>query len=277
MDRLPARIQFFLLGLILLAACASPFPAADSPSPTKPVTSVPHAPYWTPSPGSSWQIQFSGNLDTSLNVDIFFLDLFDTPESVIADLRARGVKVVCYFSAGTHEDWRPDADQFPESILGKNLPDWPGERWLDIRELQTLGPIMLGRIRLAVQKGCDGVDADNVDGYLNDTGFPLTSNDQLAYNIFLANAAHQNGLSIGLKNDLEQVERLLPFFDWALNESCFSYEECHFLLPFIKAGKPVFVIEYTLTPEDVCAQANAMEFDAIIKKVELNAFFFPCR
>ena len=272
--RLSARLPILLLGLTLLAACASPSPTADSSSPTD---SAPPASRWTPSPGESWQIQFSGDLDTSLDVDIFFLDLFDTPESVIADLHSRGVKVVCYFSAGSLEDWRPDADQFPESILGNDLPDWPGERWLDIRDLQTLGPIMLERIRLAVQKGCDGVDPDNVDGYVNNTGFPLTSNDQLAYNIFLANAAHQNGLSIGLKNDLEQAEQLLPFFDWALNESCFSYDECHLLLPFVKAGKPVFVIEYGLTPEEFCFQANAMDFDAMRKKVELNASRFPCR
>ena len=273
--RLSARIPILTLSLILLAACASPSPAADTPSPGD---STPHASrWWTPSPGQSWQIQFSGDLDTSLNVDIFFLDLFDTPESVIADLHSRGINVVCYFSAGTYEDWRPDVDQFPEAILGNGLPDWPGERWLDIRDLQTLGPIMLGRIRLAVRKGCDGVDPDNVDGYVNETGFPLTSNDQLAFNIFLANAAHQNGLSIGLKNDLEQAEQLLAFFDWALNESCFSYDECYLLLPFVKAGKPVFVLEYSLTPEEFCFQANAMDFDAMRKKVELDASRFPCR
>jgi len=270
--RLSARIPILILSLILLAACASPSPAADTPSPGE---STPHASRWTPSPGQSWQIQFSGDLDTSLNVDIFFLDLFDTPESVIADLHSRGINVVCYFSAGTYEDWRPDVDQFPEAILGNGLPDWPGERWLDIRDLQTLGPIMLGRIRLAVQKGCDGVDPDNVDGYVNETGFPLTSNDQLAYNIFLANTAHQNGLSIGLKNDLEQAEQLLAFFDWALNESCFSFDECHRLMPFIRANKPVFVIEY-VNPDAFCPKARELGFDALLKNLALDVFRISC-
>lgn len=274
MTQLSVRLPILLIGLALLAACASPSPAADAPPP---IESSLSAQRWNPAPGDAWQIQFSGDLDTNLDVNIFFLDLFDTPESVIRDLHARGVKVVCYFSAGSHEDWRPDAGDFPEAILGAALTGWPGERWLDIRDLQTLGPIMLERIRLAVQKGCDGVDPDNVDGHINSTGFPLTPNDQLAYNIFLANAAHQNGLSVGLKNDLEQAEQLLPFFDWALNESCFSYDECRLLLPFVNSGKPVFVIEYELSPEEFCLQANALGFDAMQKKTQLDAFRFPCR
>ena len=275
--RLSVRASILLLGLALLAACASPSSTTDSPSPAAPASEAPRVLRWIPAVDSSWQIQFSGDLDTSLNVDIFFLDLFDTPESVIAVLHSRGIKVVCYFSAGSFEDWRPDAGDFPESILGNDLPDWPGERWLDIRELQTLGPIMQSRIRLAVQKGCDGVDPDNVDGYVNDSGFPLTSDDQLAYNIFLSNAAHQNGLAIGLKNDLQQAEILLPFFDWALNEECYYYEECRFLLPFVEAGKAVFVIEYNLTPEEFCFQADNMNFNAMQKELELDAFRFPCR
>jgi len=68
------------------------------------------------------------------------------------------------------------------------------------------------------EKGCDGVEPDNVDGYTNDTGFNLTSNDQIQYNKFLANEAHQRGLSIGLKNNLDQIEVLEPFFDFAVNE-----------------------------------------------------------
>lgn len=41
---------------------------------------------------------------------------------------------------------------------------------------------MQARLDLAVQKGCDGVEPDNVDGYQNNSGFPLTAQDQLAYN-----------------------------------------------------------------------------------------------
>ena len=36
-------------------------------------------------------------------------------------------------------------------------------------------------------KGFDGIEPDNIDGFLNDTGFDLTGVDQLAY-IWLADA-----------------------------------------------------------------------------------------
>ena len=270
----PNILLTLLLFTAALNACASPL---STPAPvTVPSSQFPPT-HWMPPLAASWQIQFSGTLDTTLPVNIYELDLFDTPPETIASLQARGVKVICYFSAGTYENWRPDANQFPASLLGSDLPDWPGEKWLDIRDLQTLAPIMLRRITLAAQKGCDGVDPDNVDGYTNTTGFLLTPEDQLAYNIFLANSAHQNGLGIGLKNDLEQIPALVEFFDWAINEQCFSYQECPLLLPFTEAGKPVFVIEYQPPPETFCQSSIDLNFNAIQKNPNLDAFRFPCR
>lgn len=264
-----------------LVRCAGFGPAqANTPTPLF-LPLVLHA---TPSPTvtlppltTAWQIQYAGTLDLSPAVGLFNLDLFDTPPQALAELHARGVFVMCYFSAGTWEDWRPDAARFPTGVLGEELPDWPGERWLDVRRLDVLRPLMTERLELARQKGCDGVDPDNVDGYANATGFPLTAEDQLAYNRWLAEAAHQRGLSIGLKNDLEQIPALLPWFDWALNESCFAYDECALLLPFVQAGKPVFVIEYTVPPEEFCPQALAWGFNALYKRVALDAYRVDCR
>jgi hypothetical protein len=226
---------------------------------------------------ATWQIQYSGEMDYSLDVNIYNLDLFDTDATTIAQLHQRGVFVMCYFSAGSFEDWRTDAQKFPQKTLGKAMEGWAGEKWLDIRQIELLKPVIESRLNLAAQKNCDGVDPDNVDGYANDTGFPLSAHDQLAFNIFLSTQAHTRGLSIGLKNDLEQIPDLLPFFDWALNEECFYYKECRLLLPFVNAGKPVFVIEYNLPPAEFCAQANALNFNALQKKTELDKFYFPCR
>lgn len=225
----------------------------------------------------SWQIQYTGELDINLDVDVFNLDLFDTSQDVIDVLHRRGVFVMCYFSAGSYEDWRPDASRFPPEVLGKNMAGWPGEKWLDIRRLDLLAPIMETRLDLAVQKGCDGVDPDNVNGYANDTGFPLSYDDQITYNVFLAQAAHSRRLAVGLKNDLEQIPDLLPYFDWILNEGCFTYQECDQLLPFAQAGKPVFVIEYELPPEEFCPQANQMGFNALHKNWELDAYRTDCQ
>jgi hypothetical protein len=208
---------------------------------------------------------------------MYDLDLFDTPQAMIDQLHDDGRRVVCYFSAGSWENWRPDADHFPENVLGNELEGWPDERWLDIRRLDLLGPIMAVRLDLAVQKGCNGMDPDNVDGYANNTGFPLTASDQSTYNTWLANQSHTRGLAVGLKNDLDQIPNLVTYFDWQLNEQCFQYNECDLLLPFIQANKPAFVIEYQGNTTDFCPQANAMNFDALKKHLELDAWREACR
>lgn len=241
------------------------------------VTSDTPRTWWRPAVQTSWQIQFSGTLDTGLDVEVYDLDGFDTPKSTVDALHARGIKVMCYFSAGSRENWRPDKAKFPASVLGKPLAGWAGERWLDIRRLDVLGPIMEARLDIFKAKGCDGVDPDNVDGYTNDTGFPLTYDDQLAYNIFLAKAAHQRGLGIGLKNDIDQVEDLLPHFDWQLNEQCFQYDECNKIVPFVTAGKPVFHIEYQLATDRFCPRANTMNFNSLRKHLSLDAYREACR
>lgn len=232
---------------------------------------------WQPRPGTSWQIQYSGELDLALDVQAYDLDLFDTPQAAIDQLHAEGRRVICYFSGGSWEDWRPDAGQFPPAVLGADLDGWPGERWLDIRQLAVLGPIMAARMDLAVQKRCDAVDPDNMDGYANASGFPLSAADQVTYNSWMAEQAHQRGLAVGLKNDLEQVPQLIALFDFAVNEQCFQYNECALLLPFIQAGKAVFSIEYQGSPAQVCPQLNALDFDALFKRLELDAWRVACR
>ncbi len=234
---------------------------------------------WRPAPGTSWQIQFSGMpLDTSLDVDMYDIDLFDTLQETIDALHAEGRIVVCYFSGGSWEDWRDDRDDFPPSALGNGLDGWPGERWLDTRDA-GVRDVMRARLDLAVAKDCDGVDPDNMDGYTNDPGFPLDYDTQLDYNRFIADEAHARGLGVGLKNDLEQIDDLLPWFDWQLNEECFSWDECGLVLPFVEAGKAVFQIEYggAGLVSTICPQANAMNLDTLIKNMDLDAWRIPCR
>jgi hypothetical protein len=288
-----ALIALLLVNLILSAcvskstttpsqtvSAGSAAPAATPATPGTIVTSTP-APttggYRIPPQKASWQIQYTGEIDINLDVGVFNLDLLETSSSVIEALHQRGVFVMCYFSAGSYEDWRPDSSRFPSEVLGKEMEGWPGEKWLDIRRLDLLAPIMEARLDLAARKGCDGVDPDNVNGYDNDTGFPLTYDDQITYNVFLARLAHSQGLAIGLKNDLEQIPDLLPYFDWILNEECFTRQECHHLLPFIKAGKPVFVVEYETPPQEFCPHANQMGFNALHKNWELDAYRTDCQ
>lgn len=239
--------------------------------------------WWTPPVGTSWQIQFTGNsLDLSYDVDVYDLDMFDTDLQTVADLHAAGRRVFCYISVGSWEDWRPDADQFPESVLGNDYEGWPGERWLDIRQLDVLAPMMTARLDLCQAKGFDGVEPDNIDAYTNETGFPLTYQDQLAYNLWLAQQAHARGLSIGMKNDVEQIDDLLPYFDWALVEDCFIQGWCDEMTPFIDAGKAVLAVEYTdeYTEAEflsqVCPPAETLELSAILKDRNLDAWRVAC-
>jgi endo-alpha-1,4-polygalactosaminidase (GH114 family) len=279
-DRAPG---FFRTGLLVLAFAASAAPGEaqvfvdgfESATPTR--WSSSEGWIWQPSPGVRWQWQLTGTIDTTVDVLMYDLDLFDVPQSVIDALHDDGRVVVCYLSAGSWESWRPDQGDFPPEVLGNELDGWPGERWLDVRRLDVLGPIMEARLDLASAKSCDGVEPDNVDGYANDTGFPLTSGDQLAYNLWLASQAHERDLSVGLKNDLAQIDSLLPHFDWALNEECFFYDECSLLDPFVAAGKAVFGVEYVGDPSHFCPAVNARGFSWMMKNWDLDAWRIDCQ
>jgi hypothetical protein len=235
---------------------------------------------WQPGPGTSWQWQLSGRIDTSVDVDMYDIDLFDTPQATIDRLHQDGRVVICYFSAGSWENWRSDAGRFPAATRGNRLAGWAGERWLDVRDATVRG-VMIDRLDLAVSKRCDGVEPDNVDGYANSTGFPLRYADQIDFNSFLANAAHARGLSIGLKNDLDQIRDLQPLFDWALNEECFAYNECGRLTPFLTAGKAVFHVEYPASLRQLTATANrvcgaGLGFESLLKPMDLTAPRVDC-
>lgn len=235
--------------------------------------------WWKPNPGNTWQIQYAGEIDLTLDVEIYNLDLFETTPQEIDALHSRGIFVICYLNAGAWEDWRPDQASFPEVVLGEDYADWPGEKWLDIRQIELLSPIITARLDICKEKGFDGIDPDNLDGYTNPTGFPLTYEDQILFNRWLAKEAHQRELAIGLKNDPEQVEDLKADFDYVVTESCFSMDECELYLPFIDAGKPVFAIEYTddgMNLNDFCEEAIGFGFDAILKNRALNAWLAAC-
>lgn len=235
---------------------------------------------WRPAVMSSWQWQLSGlPVNTSFNVAVYDIDLFDNDASVVAALHAQGRRVICYISVGSWENWRPDAGLFPPEVIGKDYEGWAGEKWLDIRRIDLLGPILRARFDLCKSKGFDAIEPDNIDGYTNDTGFPLSYQDQIVFNTWLADEAHARGLSIGLKNDSDQVADLLPYFDWALTEDCFDQGWCDQMSPFIAAGKAVFAAEYTdtgITPAQFCPQAQALRFSAILKHRDLDAYRVGC-
>lgn len=278
-----------------------PHPAPPSgpppPGPPGPPPPLPPRPpgyelaIWQPSPGTTWNyvLQHPLRLDHPQGLDcaaVYILDLFDTPAETVAFLRARGHRVVAYFSAGTREDWRPDAAQLPPHVLGRAMDDWPGERWLRTGAPEVRA-VMAQRLDLARGKGFDAVDPDNVDAYDNKNGLKLTRDDAVEYVTWLAREARARGLSVGLKNAGDIVPRVLAEVQFAVNEQAVQFGDVDQFLPFVRAGKPVFHVEYpkgededddrqndakdvTGRKRDKCFGARPKGFSTIIKNIRLD-------
>ena len=303
-----ARAMYLIAAIGVITACVMlPGPASAASVPAPVACNTAQGACWHPALNARWQYQLQGvaayastggiNVGISatpftggaaVHPSVFDIDLYvdqaisgnnttlDT--AAVNAIHAAGGKAICYVSAGTWENWRVDANQFPASVQGaKN--GWPGEKWLDIRQTSVLLPIMEARVQKCRQAGFDGVEWDNVDGFSNRTGFPLTANDQLVYDASLANLAHSYGLTVALKNDVEQVPDLAPYFDYAVNEQCQQYNECDgYTTYFINANKAVFQVEYKLSQAKFCAKANAGNRNAITKTFDLfDTPWAPCR
>lgn len=228
-----------------------------------------------PPPGP-FHIQFAGALRVPAGVSVIEMDGLDSSAADIAALRARGLWVACYLSAGSVEDWRDDAALFPAEVVGQPMDGWLGERWLDVRS-DTVLRVLQTRIEGLAAKGCQGVEFDNVNGYTHDTGFPLSRAQQVDFTRALALRATALGLSPGLKNVPELAAILEPFFGWALNEQCVTYRECAAYRVFVRAGKPVYVLEYGETPfARVCAEAGRLGIQAQVKRLALTSWSRRC-
>lgn len=128
---------------------------------------------WRPTVGTTWQIVLSDPIhlhpnatSTTPDVEVFDLDLFETPKSTIDTLHRLGKKVIAYFSAGSWEPNRPDSAHFQSKEMGKKMEGWEKEKWIDLRS-ENVRRIIARRIELAAEKGFDAVDPDNVDGYVS--------------------------------------------------------------------------------------------------------------
>ena len=267
------------LALVVMTACR-----ADASSPEAPesmsATAIPRAGagWWHPAVGLTWQWQLTGKFDLDIEADVYDIDLH-VDRSAVDLFHARGAKVICYISVGSHEDWRPDADQFPPEVIGKDYEGWRGEKWLDIRRIDLLAPIMRARLDLCAAKGFDAVEPDNLQIHDNDTGFPLTYADQLKYALWLADEAHARGLAIGQKNAPDQTQDLVDVYDFAITEDAFYYDWAAAMLPYIVAGKAVFAAEYTDLAGDFvtfCRQSKALCFSTILKHRDLDAWVETC-
>jgi Glycoside-hydrolase family GH114 len=239
---------------------------------------------YVPAVATSFQVQLGGGqVKIDVPARLFAID-WQSDRSVVAGLKARGRKVFCYISVGSWEDFRPDKGSFPSAVMGNTYGGYPDERWLDVRRIDVLEPIMVKRMLRCKRSGFDGVWFDNVDGFEQGTGCRISAVQQLTYNATLANDAHGHGLSAAFNNDPTQALQMVPYFDWVLYEadrsdvgSCFYRRSCHTLQPFHDAGKATFVIEYRRSRKEIfCRIARRRGFNGIIKDLNLTAYRVAC-
>ncbi len=224
---------------------------------------------------------------SSLDADVIDIDAFDSSSSYVSQLHNNGKKAIAYISVGSYENWRSDADRFPNSVKGNNYDGWAGEKYLDIRQIEVLRPIMHDRFVMAKNKGFDAIEPDNIDLHTyssSELGFHISSQDVINYCQMLSEEAHGLGLSIGQKNAADLSDDLVDVFDWALLEGVFNegiddndasvYTDAHV---YINNNKAVFATEYTdevsssRFQNSVCPKASNLHYTAILKDRDLTA------
>lgn len=245
---------------------------------------------WIPAVGSTWDYHLESELnEINDEVDIYDLDLFDNSIDIIQELHKSKRRVICYFSAGSYENWRNDSLEFEESDLGDPLDGWEGERWVNISS-SNVRRIMRNRINLASSKGCDAIDPDNVDGYSNKNGLGLTKNDSINFINYLSEIAHNLNISIGLKNANDIVDDVVNIVEFSVQEQCVYYQECDNFRLFIENDKAVFHVEYpkgdkvdnnknvSLSVYDkYCNDKSASRFSSILKNMNLDNWLQLCK
>ncbi len=228
-----------------------------------------------------WRLDELPNNFTT-EAEVIDIDAFDATPELIANLQAQGKKVIAYLSVGSVEGFREDASDFPSEVIGNVYEGFEDENWLDVRQIDLLAPIMRARLDMVQEKGFDGIEPDNINGYQNSTGFNLTEEDAKVYSRWLIEEAHNRGLSIGQKNAEELIPEMADEFDWLLTEDAYVEDFYQQLNPYIFANKAIFFVEYTdrISEEDfqnlVCPEAASQNFSAVLKNRDLTAVTFYC-
>ena len=259
---------------------------------------------YRPAVGSTWQWQLRPDegaatdtvIDTSVVADMYEIDGFQNDAATVATLKSlpgtsvsqRGV--TCYWSAGTLENWRPDATQYDPMLLGNPYFGFENERWIDIRQISALAPLLEARMDLCKAKGFDAIEFDNMDAWYkaNNTGLNITQADAVAFVVYLAGEAHERGLSMALKSVVEIVPQVRHHVDFSVVEECFANNECTRSSPntgghygydmMTEIGKPVFVAEYQEYDQanNVCARSNRLGFSTVYKHPTLDSYRVSC-
>lgn len=151
-----------------------------------------------------WQLDDVTTFNT-FNADVIDVDAFSTSTVTVQHFKDQGKIVIAYVSVGSVENFRDDADQFPLDVVGNIYEGFPDKNWIDIRNINAIAPVLRARF--------DGIEPENINGYQNDTGFPLSEADAIIFSRWLIEEAHSRDLHIGQKNAEELVGEMVDEYD----------------------------------------------------------------
>ncbi|OUM57998.1 glycoside hydrolase family 114 protein, partial [Piromyces sp. E2] len=199
---------------------------------------------WKPQPGLTWDYLIGGNKNDIKNSDsdVVTIDL-EYAEEMVPVLHKRGQKAICYFAGGTTENNRPDKKDYKKSGLIIESNDGWGNQILDIKNKKKLQPLIRKRFQRAYNYGCDAVEVDTLDVH-NYLPKKFNKQDTFEFAKWVAETGHEENISVGLKNLPSFAQKLQPYFDFAIVESCAEYNECKYFKEFTKNNKAVFSVQY---------------------------------
>ena len=283
----------------------TPVPAPIAPTPPAPIAPTPPAPIAptpptpiapTPSPigdskiklppigkvGWDWQIGASSDSAIKVASDVKLIDVdgFTTSAAKVAELKKQGLYTVCYINAGSWQPDYPDARDYPDYLKIQQDPDWPAEYFLDVTDVfkpnSVLARILIERMKMCKTKGFDALEPDNLQNDENVRGGRITTQQQIDFNGWIADQAHQQGLAVFQKNGPDKVllkdrtgKMMVEKFDGILNEECQQYGECGPLAEYVKRGKLALNVEYRSGATLNCTLMNQLGINAIKKDLNL--------
>jgi hypothetical protein len=212
-------------------------------------------------------------------------------EHSVKAIHAMGAHAVCYVDAGTTENWRSDRGKFDPSEVGRPLPGWQGERFVDVAKwsaavpqpYEKLSRILSNRISLCKKEGFDAIEADNLDAYTygNLGGFKISMRQEESFIEHLVTVAHRDGLAFFLKNEINGdslLRTVAPHVDGEIDEQCWQYAECSVLKIFVTEHKPILNVEYRhVAATKLCPKARAFPMATIEAPLDLSGrIIFAC-
>lgn len=220
----------------------------------------------------------------------------------LTSLKAAGAVVICHVGTGAMRLDDPDAMKFPgyaasppnrpDPIAGGSSIGWSTtdgdamERFVDFRN-PTAAAVLLRRVKLAKEIGCDGILAYRNDGSLFGStatfknGFTdISPADETAWIVKVAKQGHDLMISVGGRDTHTSggLTEIVDDYDWIVAEQCAEDNNCDLARPFLEAHRAVFGLDYNLTRAGtaqsittVCLDWVNGQIDGVLKSAALDS------